>query len=100
MNVNEMMQSPRHLAAEVDEIAGTSDINGEGNTHFAADLAAVLASSEEAFDAEAIRYFHRLRDRIRDRLQREADEEAEAEADRLREEAEEMRSFYADREAA
>ena len=96
MNVNEQMQDPRRLAEEIDELAGTSDHNAEGNTLFAADMASVLASSESAFDAQAVRYFHRLRDRVRNAIQHQADEESEAAAEREWEEGEEARAFARD----
>lgn len=96
MDINELLQDPRKLAEEIDELAGTSGHNAEGNTHFAADMAAVLVASDAAFEAEAIRYFHRLQARLRDVIQRQVDEAAEAEADRLREEGEEARAWTRD----
>lgn len=75
--VSERMDSPRHVAEAIDELAGTSDVNSDGNTHFAADMAAVLDATDAAFNAEAIRYFHRLRDKAREYLRREAESDAE-----------------------
>lgn len=75
--VNERMESPRHVAEALDELAGTSDHNSDGNTHFAADMALVLDSSDVAFEAHAVAFFHKLRDQVRTYLARDASTDAD-----------------------
>lgn len=70
--VNERMESPRHVAEALDELAGTSDHNSEGNTHFAANLAAALRGGRE----DELVFWHRLDQQVREYLAREASTDA------------------------
>jgi len=74
--VNERMESPRHVAEALDELAGTSDHNSEGNTHFAANLAAALMGGRE----DELVFWHRLQQQVREYLTRDASTDA---ADRI-----------------
>ena len=71
--VNERMESPRHVAEALDELAGTSDHNSDGNTHFAADLAAALMGGPGARES----YFASLESKARTYLARDASTDAE-----------------------
>lgn len=77
--LDERMADPARVASELDELAGTSDHNSDGNTMFSADIAAVLLASADAFDGEAIRYMHKLRDQVRESMRRDAETDAWAE---------------------
>lgn len=70
--VNERMESPRHVAEALDELAGTSDHNSEGNTHFAANLAAALMGGRE----DELVFWHRLQQQVREYLARDASTDA------------------------
>jgi len=71
--VNERMESPRHVAEALDELAGTSDHNNsEGNTHFAANLAAALMGGRE----DELVFWHRLQQQVREYLARDASTDA------------------------
>jgi len=70
--VNERMESPRHVAEALDELAGTSDHNSEGNTHFAANLAAALMGGRE----DELQFWHRLDQQVREYLSRDASTDA------------------------
>lgn len=71
--VNERMASPRHVAEALDELSGTSDSNSDGNTHFAANLAAALIGGRE----DELQFWHRLEQQVREYLTREASTDAE-----------------------
>jgi len=85
--VNERMESPRHVAEALDELAGTSDHNSEGNTHFAANLAAALMGGRE----DELVFWHRLQQQVRDYLTREASTDAEFRVAKADDDAAEMR---------
>ena len=70
--VNERMESPRNVAEALDELAGTSDHNSEGNTHFAANLAAALMGGRE----DELVFWHRLDQQVREYLARDASTDA------------------------
>jgi len=74
--VNERMDSPRHVAEALDELSGTSDHNSEGNTHFAANLAAALMGGRE----DELVFWHKLDQQVREYLTRDASTDA---ADRI-----------------
>ena len=74
--VNERMESPRHVAEALDELSGTSDSNSDGNTHFAANLAAALMGGRE----DELVFWHRLQQQVREYLTRDASTDA---ADRI-----------------
>lgn len=71
--VSDRMESPRHVAEALDELAGTSDHNNDGNTHFSADLAAALMAGPGAREA----YFATLETKVRTYLARDASTDAE-----------------------
>lgn len=77
--LDERMADPARVASELDEMAGTSDHTNDGNTMFSAGIAAVMLASAAAFDGEAIRYMHKLRDRVRESMRRDAETDAHAE---------------------
>ena len=93
--VDERMNDPVRIAAEIDEIAGTSDHNADGNTQFAADMALVLDSSDVAFEAHAVAFFHALRARVRESMRRDAETDAAAEIAREDRANAEMVGWYA-----
>ena len=70
--VNERMESPRHVAEALDELSGTSDSNSDGNTHFAANLAAALMGGRE----DELVFWHRLQQQVREYLSRDASTDA------------------------
>lgn len=98
--VDERMDIPARVAAELDEIIGTSDVDGDGNTHFSADLALVLDSSDVAFEAHAIAFFVKLRERVKTSLHRDAETDAAAEIARHDDDAAEARDMARSRWAA
>lgn len=63
-----LMDESSEVAEALDDIMGASDVGSDGCTLFAGDLAGVLVASEAAFEAEAIRYFHDLRDKVREQM--------------------------------
>lgn len=75
--IDERMNDAVRIAAEIDEIVGASDHNRDGNTNIAADMALVLDSSDVAFDAHAIAFFHKLREQVRRSMHRDASTDAE-----------------------
>ena len=81
--VDERMNDAVRIAAEIDEIAGTSDHNADGNTQFAADMALVLDSSDVAFEAHAVAFFQQLREKVRASMARDASTDAAAEVARF-----------------
>ena len=83
------------IAAEIDEIVGTSDHNTDGNTEIAADMALVLDSSDVAFEAHAVAFFRKLRARVRESMRRDAETDAEAEIAREDRANAEMVGWYA-----
>lgn len=85
--VNERMQSPRHVAEALDELSGTSDSNSDGNTHFAANLAAALMGGRE----DELQFWHRLQAQVREYLKREASTDAEFRVAKADDDAAEMR---------
>ena len=95
--VEERLDDAKAVAAAIDEIAGTSDHNDEGNTLFAAELARVLTCSDAAFEAEAVQFFAQLRIKVRDELRPDAETDAAAEIARFEGEGEEMRDLYRNR---
>ena len=98
--VDERMNDPVRIAAEIDEIAGTSDHNADGNTQFAADMALVLDSSDVAFEAHAVAFFRTLRARVRESMERDASTDAAAQVAKDDDDAAEMRDMYRARNAA
>ena len=98
--VDERMNDPVRIAAEIDELAGTSDFNSDGNTQFAADMALVLDSSDVAFEAHAVAFFQQLREKVRASMERDASTDAAAEIAKDDDDAAEMRDMYRARNAA
>ncbi len=77
------MADPVKVAAALDEIAGTSDLNSDGNSHFAADLAELLSAGPDYRGEHIYRLERKVRDYFRD--------DAEAELQKWRDEGEEAR---------
>ena len=98
--VDERMNDPVRIAAEIDELAGTSDFNADGNTQFAADMALVLDSSDVAFEAHAVAFFQQLREKVRVSMARDASTDAAAQVAKDDDDAAEMRDMYRARNAA
>ena len=98
--VDERMDDPVRVAAEIDEIAGTSDQNADGNTQFAAEMALVLDSSDVAFEAHAVAFFQQLREKVRASMARDASTDAAAQVAKDDDDAAEMRDMYRARNAA
>ena len=98
--VKERLDDAKAVACAIDEIAGGSDHNDEGNTQFAADLARVLTCSDAAFEAEAVQFFARLRIKVREELRPDAETDAAAEIARFEGEGDEARDFYVNRRHA
>lgn len=71
--VDERMESPRHVAEALDELAGTSDHDSDGNTVFSANLARALMGTQD--DEQA--FFRQLIDQVRTYLSRDASTDAE-----------------------
>lgn len=71
--VDELMESQVDVAGSLDTLMGDSDVDTNGNSLFANDLAAVLLASDAAFGAEAIRYFVKLREQVRQQLRPDAE---------------------------
>lgn len=71
--LDELMESSAEVGSALDILMGDSDVGSDGNTLFAADMAAVLLASDAAFGAEAVQFFHKLRDRVRDQLRADAE---------------------------
>lgn len=86
--VDERMASPRHVAEALDELSGTSDHNSDGNTQFAANLAAALIGGRE----DELQFWHRLEQQVREYLTREASTDAEFRVSQQIAEAEDMRA--------
>lgn len=81
------MDDPKLVAEAIDEIAGTSDHNNDGNTLFAASLAtAILADDASVLES--------LRVQVRAYLTQAAETDVELEIARRQEESDEMREFY------
>ena len=98
--VDERMNDPVRIAAEIDELAGTSDYNSDGNTQFAAWMALVLDSSDVAFEAHAVAFFQQLREKVRASMARDASTDAAAQVAKDDDDAAEMRDMYRARNAA
>ena len=98
--VDERMDDPVRVAAEIDELAGTSDYNSDGNTQFAAWMALVLDSSDVAFEAHAVAFFQQLREKVRASMERDASTDAAAQVAKDDDDAAEMRDMYRARNAA
>ena len=98
--VDERMNDPVRVAAEIDELAGTSDYNSDGNTQFAAWMALVLDSSDVAFEAHAVAFFQQLREKVRASMARDASTDAAAQVAKDDDDAAEMRDMYRARNAA
>ena len=98
--VDERMNDAVRIAAEIDEIAGTSDHNADGNTQFAADMALVLDSSDVAFEAHAVAFFQQLREKVRSSMERDASTDAAAQVAKDDDDAAEMRDMCRARNAA
>ena len=98
--VDERMDDPVRVAAEIDELAGTSDYNSDGNTQFAAWMALVLDSSDVAFEAHAVAFFQQLREKVRASMARDASTDAAAQVAKDDDDAAEMRDMYRARNAA
>lgn len=71
--VDELMESQVDVAGSLDTLMGDSDVDTNGNSLFANDLAAVLLASDAAFGAETIRYFVKLREQVRQQLRPDAE---------------------------
>ncbi len=67
--VQELMEDRSEIASALDDIMGFSDVGSDGNTLFAADMAVVLLASQDAFNAECVRYFIQLRERLESYMQ-------------------------------
>ncbi len=67
--VHELMEDQSEIASALDDVIGFSDVGSDGNSLFAADAAAVLLASRDAFGAECISYFVRLRERLENYMQ-------------------------------
>lgn len=78
------------LTAACEDVLGFSDWTDT----IASDMAQVLASSDAAFEAEAVRFFSLLYKRVERDIREAAEAEAEREAEQADEDAEEMRTFY------
>lgn len=81
--VDAWMADPVKVAAALDDLAGTSDLNSDGNSHFAADLAELLMSGGDNLTARVYRFEQKVRDYFRD--------DAEAKLQKWRDEGEEAR---------
>lgn len=66
--LDEMMKASSDVAEALDDIMGDGDVGSDGCSLFAGDIASVLVSSEAAFEAEAIRYFYKMRDKVREKM--------------------------------
>ena len=93
--VNERMDSPRHVAEALDELSGTSDHNSEGNTHFAANLAAALMGGRE----DELVFWHKLDQQVREYLTRDASTDAAFRVAQEESEAAEARDMALERAA-
>lgn len=71
--VDELMESQVDVAGSLDTLMADSDVDDNGNSLFANDLAAVLLASDAAFSTAAIRYFGSLREQVRQQLRPEAE---------------------------
>ena len=98
--IDERMDDAVRIAAEIDEIVGTSDHNSDGNTEIAADMALVLDSSDVAFEAHAVAFFQQLREKVRSSMERDASTDAAAQVAKDDDDAAEMRDMYRARNAA
>ena len=85
--VDAWMADPAKVAEALDDIGASSDTNSDGNTHFSADLAAMLAAT----GTDALQYVERLREQVRGYLRRDAETDAWAEAEQFRQRGEEAR---------
>ncbi|UEW68415.1 hypothetical protein [Xanthomonas phage MET23-P3] len=99
--LDELMESSAEVGSALDILMGDSDVGSDGNTLFAADMAAVLLASDAAFGYEAVQFFHKLRDRVRDQLRADAETLVDADLAASEESAAEARyeAQQADREA-
>lgn len=98
--IDARMDDAVRIAAEIDEIVGTSDHNTDGNTEIAADMALVLDSSDVAFEAHAVAFFQQLREKVRASMERDASTDAAAQVAKDDGDAAEMRDMYRARNAA
>lgn len=96
--VDELMESQVDVAGSLDTMMGDSDVDTNGNSLFANDLAAVLMASDAAFGAEAIRYFVSLREQVRQQLRPDAENLVANDAERSAQDHAEQQSDL--REAA
>lgn len=80
--VDELMESQVDVSGSLDTLMGDSDVDTNGNSLFANDLAAVLLASDAAFGAEAIRYFVKLREQVRQQLRPDAENLVASDAER------------------
>ena len=71
--LDELMESSAEVGSALDILMGDSDVGSDGNTLFAADMAAVLLASDVAFGSEAVQFFYKLRERVRDQLRSDAE---------------------------
>lgn len=85
--VDGWLADPVKVAGALDELAGTSDINSDANTHFADNLAVMLAAT----GSDALQYVERLREQVRDYFKNDAQTQAWAEAEQFRLRGEEGR---------
>ncbi|MGC7464226.1 hypothetical protein QT654_20575 [Xanthomonas citri pv. citri] len=98
--LDELMESSAEVGSALDILMGDSDVGSDGNTLFAADMAAVLLASDAAFGYEAVQFFHKLRDRVRDQLRADAETLVDADLAASEEAAAEARyeAQHADRD--
>lgn len=98
--LDELMESSAEVGSALDILMGDSDVGSDGNTLFAADMAAVLLASDAAFGAEAVQFFHKLRERVRAQLRDDAESLVDADLAASEEAAAEARyeSQQAERE--
>lgn len=98
--LDELMESSAEVGSALDILMGDSDVGSDGNSLFAAGMAAVLLASDAAFGTEAVQFFHKLRDRVRDQLRGDAESLVDADLAASEEAAAEARyeSRHADHE--
>lgn len=94
--IDQRIESPRLVGEAIDELSGTSDHNSDGNTHFAADLAAAVMGGE----GKRAEFFAGLEQKIRDYLSRDASTDAADMVAREMASSHEMRDMQSQRWAA
>lgn len=82
VRVDEMMADAVKVAEWLDQEAiGSCDLNSDGNTHFSADLAAIMRAPESDWDALAHAWLFRLQGQLRENLTGEAESQFQADRD-------------------